>query len=207
MHGRLSLISLVESLAAKLPLPVLHRQADLLLLPLVTRLVNDSDAGCRAAVGRCITAILRRVCDARGDAECALAREKLLRLLAVWYSSGESDEVSASAAALRRAASQLGLLAVDALGEGAGSSLGPSLLPLLVRYGWGVWTFLAQRSSFTRFFARARCAAVRRRRAHCSGGAPTRCAPPPTTTRHLLSGSRLTTLSSPSKSSHLSTRD
>ena len=121
-HGRLSLLNLVTSVIAQLPLPVLHRQADLLLLPLITRLVNDESAACRAAVGVAITKLLARTCDTRGDAECAEAREKLVKLLRAWY----ADRGSAS---LGRAAAQLAGLAVDAIGA---PSLAPSLVPLVI---------------------------------------------------------------------------
>jgi len=123
-QGRLSLLELLASLVDKLPLPVLHRQAELLLLPLVTRLVNDDDHECRQAVGRAITRLLRRTCDTGGDADCAAARERIFKLLRAWYADDALP-------ALRQAAAQLASLAVDALGASC-SSLLNNLIPLIV---------------------------------------------------------------------------
>ena len=56
--GRASLLGLVQSLIDHFPLPILLRQLDLLMLPLVTRLVNDEDHDCRAAVGAALTRLI-----------------------------------------------------------------------------------------------------------------------------------------------------
>ena len=121
-YGRLSLLQLIHSLVAQLPLPVLHRQSDLLLLPLITRLVNDDNQECRIAIGSAITKLIQRTCDSHGDVECASARERLIKLLRAWYA-----DVSSS---LNRAAAQLAGLAVDALGA---TTLSSALVPLVVQ--------------------------------------------------------------------------
>ena len=124
-QGRLSLLSLVQTAIEQLPLPVLLRQMDLLLLPLVTRVVNDEHAECRAAVGSAITALLRRTCgrSTEHDAECDAARAKLLKLVTLW------SKGTAAGAPLQRAAAQLAGLAVDGLGA---DLIHEELLPLLV---------------------------------------------------------------------------
>ena len=126
-HGRLSLLELVHDAIRRLPLEILRKQAELLLLPLTTRLVNDADQGCRVAVGRAVKCLLQRTCVAAegGDAEAAKAREKLLVLLHTWGGDGAHS-------ALGRAAAQVAGLAVEALGRGA-TSLAPKLVPLLMR--------------------------------------------------------------------------
>jgi len=131
-HGRLSLLELVHDAIRRLPLEILRKQAELLLLPLTTRLVNDADQGCRVAVGRAVKCLLQRTCVAAeggdaegGDAEAAKAREKLLVLLHTWGADGAHS-------ALGRAAAQVAGLAVEALGRGA-TSLAPKLVPLLMR--------------------------------------------------------------------------
>ena len=123
--GRVSLVKLIFALVDKLPLPVLHRQSDLLLLPLITRLVNDDDQDCRSTVGEAITRLIARTCDVMGGAECASAREKLLKLLHAWYSDSSTP-------ALSRAAAQLTGLVIDALGAGAGA-IASQVLPLVIR--------------------------------------------------------------------------
>lgn len=120
--GRASLLDLVCSLINHLPLPVLHRQSDLLLLPLVTRLVNDDNQGCRASVGAALSRLIGRTCDAGGNADCGSARTRLVKLLGVWASD-------ASTPLLRRAAAQLAGLAVDALGH---TTLAEPLSPMLI---------------------------------------------------------------------------
>jgi U3 small nucleolar RNA-associated protein 20 len=126
-HGRLSLLELVHDAIRRLPLDILRKQAELLLLPLTTRLVNDADQGCRVAVGRAVKRLLQRTCVVAegGDAESAKAREKLLVLLHAWGGDGAPS-------ALGRAAAQVAGLAVEALGRGA-TSLAPKLVPLLMR--------------------------------------------------------------------------
>ena len=126
-HGRLSLLELVHDAIRRLPLEILRKQAELLLLPLTTRLVNDADQGCRVAVGRAVKRLLQRTCVVAegGDAEAAQARSKLLVLLSTWGGDGAPS-------ALGRAAAQVAGLAVEALGRGA-TSLAPKLVPLLMR--------------------------------------------------------------------------
>ena len=124
-HGRLSLLELMHDTVGRLPLEVLRRQAELLLLPLTTRLVNDADHECRVAVGRVVRRLLQRTCVAEGsDAEAAKAREKLFVLLRTWYGD-------AAPSALGRAAAQVAGLAVEALGTGA-TNLATKLVPLLM---------------------------------------------------------------------------
>ena len=123
--GRLSLLSLLTTVIDRLPLPVLHRQAELLLIPLVTRLINDSDQECRQQVGKAITRLLARTCALWGDdAECAAARDRLYKLLRTWHGDDALP-------ALQRAAAHLAGLTVDALGA-TSASVPTQILPLIV---------------------------------------------------------------------------
>ena len=122
--GREALLALITTLVDKLPLPVLHRQMDLLLLPLVTRLVNDGHHACRKAVAKAITHLVARACEACAEPECDAAREHLFKLIRIW-------SVDETAPALHRAAAQLAGLTIEALGT-AGAALAVPLVPLLV---------------------------------------------------------------------------
>lgn len=116
---------------------MLHQKAELLLVALAARLVNDNEVGCRAAVGEAIRHLLRRTCALAGDGECAAARERLLQLITLWHGDTANPLLS-------RAAAQLAGLAVDALG-GRGGGLAPRLLPLIT--GWCVREAAAPPSS------------------------------------------------------------
>jgi len=69
---------------AKLPLALLHEQSDRLLLPLVARLVNETDRACVAAVAEATATLLGRVCAAGGGAKAAGARERVLKVWLRW---------------------------------------------------------------------------------------------------------------------------
>lgn len=125
--GREALLALIATLVDKLPLPVLHRQMDLLLLPLVTRLVNDDHQACRKAVAKVITHLVARACEAGAEPECDAARERLFKLIRLW----SGDETHETAPKLHRAAAQLAGLTIEALGT-AGAALAVPLVPLLV---------------------------------------------------------------------------
>ena len=125
--GREALLALIATLVDKLPLPVLHRQMDLLLLPLVTRLVNDDHQACRKAVANVITHLVARACEAGAEPECDAARERLFKLIRLW----SGDETYETAPKLHRAAAQLAGLTIEALGT-AGAALAVPLVPLLV---------------------------------------------------------------------------
>ena len=122
--GREALLALITTLVDKLPLPVLHRQMDLLLLPLVTRLVNDGHHACRKAVAKAITHLVARACEACAEPECDAARERLFKLIRIW-------SVDETGRTLHRAAAQLAGLTIEALGT-AGAALAVPLVPLLV---------------------------------------------------------------------------
>ena len=122
--GREALLALITTLVDKLPLPVLHRQMDLLLLPLVTRLVNDGHHACRKAVAKAITHLVARACEACDEPECDAARERLFKLIRIW-------SVDETGLTLHRAAAQLAGLTIEALGT-AGAALAVPLVPLLV---------------------------------------------------------------------------
>jgi U3 small nucleolar RNA-associated protein 20 len=125
--GREALLALITTLVDKLPLPVLHRQMDLLLLPLVTRLVNDDHQACRKAVAKVITHLVARACEAGAEPECDAARGRLFKLIRLW----SGDETYETAPKLHRAAAQLAGLTIEALGT-AGAALAVPLVPLLV---------------------------------------------------------------------------
>jgi U3 small nucleolar RNA-associated protein 20 len=59
--GREAVLSLLTAVVAKFPQPVLEEHADGFFLPLVTRLVNETDARCRAACGRLLCDLLTQV--------------------------------------------------------------------------------------------------------------------------------------------------
>ena len=122
--GRLSLLGLLTAMVGKLPPAVLHQQAELLLVALVLRLVNDDDMQCKVAVAQLLRKLIARSCALDGDGECDTAREKLLKLLRAWHES-------TSEPALARAAAQLSGIVLDALGSG-GSGIAQRLLPMLV---------------------------------------------------------------------------
>lgn len=125
-QGRASLLALVRQVTSKLPLPLLIEQSDRLLLPLVTRLVNETDRRCVAGVGDAISTLLSRTCVPAGGAPAAVARQRVLGLLRAWL------EDAGRVPTLGRAAAQLAGILVQALGEGA-AAVAPELLPLLVQ--------------------------------------------------------------------------
>jgi len=123
--GRLSLLSLVKDMCHKLPLPLLHKESQAILIALVARLVNDDDVQCRVAVGEAIKKLLARTCATDGDGECAVARERLLKLIKAWHEDSQPQ--------LGRAAAQLAGLAIDALGPSS-SCMSQQLQPLIVKW-------------------------------------------------------------------------
>ena len=81
------MLSLIKATVEQLPLELLHQQSALLLLPLVTRLVNDDATECRAAVTEALTALIRRTCgqSATHPGEADAAKEKLLTQMSKWH--------------------------------------------------------------------------------------------------------------------------
>lgn len=96
--GRLAVLDALHAVVLKLPQPVLGDQAAFLFLPLVSRLVSDSDPQCRATVATVIKLLVRRV----GNRVASV----LLEFVSKWY------DVETQPPAMRRTAAQtLGLLA------------------------------------------------------------------------------------------------
>ena len=125
-QGRVSLLALVRQIAAKLPLPLLFEQLDRLLLPLVTRLVNETERQCVASVNAAVETLLARTCGLAGGPQASGARERVLTLLRAWFGDARRKP------ALGRAAARLAGLLVDAIDENIIATLAPTLLPLLV---------------------------------------------------------------------------
>ncbi|GFR52617.1 hypothetical protein Agub_g15133, partial [Astrephomene gubernaculifera] len=59
--GRLQVLDMLAQVVGKFPLEVLQAQSDVLLMPLVVRLVNDSSPKARAAAGEVLRALLGRL--------------------------------------------------------------------------------------------------------------------------------------------------
>lgn len=130
-HGRLSLLVMVRTMLAKLPLQLLHEQSNRLLFSLVARLGSEEEQKCCAAVGDALRQLLARTCavgataavaDAAG---CDAARARTLKLVGAWC----ADETQPT---LVRAAVQLAGLLVEALGETGGVAVAAKLAPMLV---------------------------------------------------------------------------
>ena len=121
-HGRLSLLELVHDAIRRLPLEILRKQAELLLLPLTTRLVNDADQGYR--VGRAIKCLLQRTCVAAGRRRRGRRRR-----------GGQGAREAARAAAPGGRRRRLGARRARCRPRGGGArprrlSLAPKLVPL-----------------------------------------------------------------------------
>lgn len=125
--GRLSALEFMGTLIAKFPLPVVEERADLLLLPLVTRMAADQAKSCRAAAMDCIKALLRRVPSQHTDAALGYALK--------WLQQDQDSRL------IRAAAQLLGLLVelqADKFGRRVPEVLAPTLLVLARRIeaGW-----------------------------------------------------------------------
>ncbi len=118
-EGRAAALGLLQSLVSRLPGPVLDEHAQMLLLPMVLRLVNDPSPKTRAAAAEAIGALLRRV---SGD-----VFHTLLEYQCRWMHERENNE------GLARAAAQSVGLFVDARPDlfKRGEGLGLELLVLL----------------------------------------------------------------------------
>ncbi|EFJ49017.1 hypothetical protein VOLCADRAFT_104545 [Volvox carteri f. nagariensis] len=103
--GRLQVLDMMGQVVAKFPQEVLQAQADVLLMPLVVRLVSDSSAKARAAAGDVLRSLLLRL-----EAEHL---NKAVSYCRAWLERGGGGSGgSAQDAVLRRAAAQtLGIVA------------------------------------------------------------------------------------------------
>ncbi|MEW5318207.1 MAG: hypothetical protein WDW38_009447 [Sanguina aurantia] len=100
--GRLQVLDLLVQVISKFPLEVVQANADILLLPLVTRLVNDSSSPARTLVGAVLKSLLGKLLPQQLDDLAGYCRE--------WLSKG-APAAGAAAGQLRRAAAQtLGLM-------------------------------------------------------------------------------------------------
>ncbi|KAG2487780.1 hypothetical protein HYH03_013624 [Edaphochlamys debaryana] len=98
--GRLQVLDMLGQVVAKFPAEVLQAQSDVLLMPLVVRLVNDPAPKARASAAQVLRSLLGRLEPAPLDRAAAYCRGWMGR------------EGGGGAAALRRAAAQaLGLMA------------------------------------------------------------------------------------------------
>ncbi|KXZ46921.1 hypothetical protein GPECTOR_39g415 [Gonium pectorale] len=120
--GRLQVLDMLAQVVAKFPAEVLQAQSDVLLMPLVVRLVNDSSPKARAAAGEVLRSLLGRLEPPQLDRAVGYCRAWLGR------TGGGTD------AALRRAAAQtLGFVA-EAEGGRFGrrmAELAPAVLRVL----------------------------------------------------------------------------
>ncbi|GIL90429.1 hypothetical protein Vretifemale_18038, partial [Volvox reticuliferus] len=107
--GRLQVLDMLEQVVAKFPVEVLQAQADVLLMPLVVRLVADTSAKARAAAGDILRALLVRLDTPQ--------RDKAVDYCRAWLERGGGRGGGGGGggpqdAALRRAAAQtLGFVA------------------------------------------------------------------------------------------------